>query len=95
METKKYEGEINIVRAEPKALERFRIAVRVTLVENCSTVNLDQIHQVLWSVAAGVINAYDRRNMFYYDLLTGRRLDQLPRAGLPPGRPLDYSPMSQ
>ncbi len=29
-------------------------------------------------VQAGVINAYDRRNMFYYDLFTGRRLDQLP-----------------
>jgi len=27
---------------------------------------------------AGVINAYGRRNMFYYDLFTGRRLDQLP-----------------
>jgi len=31
-------------------------------------------------VQAGVINAYDRRNMFYYDLFTGRRLDQLPLA---------------
>ena len=31
-------------------------------------------------VQAGVINGYDRRNMFYYDLFTGRRLDQLPRA---------------
>lgn len=29
-------------------------------------------------VQAGVINAYDRRNMFYYDLFTGRRADQLP-----------------
>jgi hypothetical protein len=29
---------------------------------------------------AGVINAFDRRNMFYYDLFTGRRLDQLPLA---------------
>jgi hypothetical protein len=29
---------------------------------------------------AGVINAYDRRNMFYYDLFAGRRLDQLPLA---------------
>ncbi len=29
---------------------------------------------------AGVINAYDRRNMFYYDLFTARRADQLPRA---------------
>jgi hypothetical protein len=38
-------------------------------------------------VQASVINAYDRRNMFYYDLFTGRRLDQLPRAGLRPGRP--------
>jgi hypothetical protein len=28
----------------------------------------------------GVINAYDRRNMFYYDLFTGRRVDQLPLA---------------
>jgi len=27
---------------------------------------------------AGLINAYDRRNMFYFDLFTGRRLDQLP-----------------
>jgi hypothetical protein len=27
---------------------------------------------------AGVINAYGRQNMFYYDLFTGRRLDQLP-----------------
>jgi hypothetical protein len=25
----------------------------------------------------GVVNAYDRRNMFYYDLFTGRRVDQL------------------
>ena len=29
---------------------------------------------------AGVMNAYDRRNMFYYDLYTGRRADQLPLA---------------
>jgi hypothetical protein len=29
---------------------------------------------------AGVVNAYDRRNMFYYDLYTGRRADQLPLA---------------
>jgi hypothetical protein len=28
----------------------------------------------------GVINAYDRRNMFYYDLFTERRVDQLPLA---------------
>jgi hypothetical protein len=27
-----------------------------------------------------VINAYDRRNMFYYDVFSGRRLDQLPLA---------------
>jgi hypothetical protein len=27
---------------------------------------------------AGVVNAYGRTNMFYYDLFTGRRLDQLP-----------------
>jgi hypothetical protein len=32
------------------------------------------------AVQAGVINAYDRRNLFYYDLFTGRRLDQLPLA---------------
>ena len=38
-------------------------------------VSFGQIH-----VQAGVINAYDRRNMFYYDLFTGRRLDQLPLA---------------
>ncbi len=31
-------------------------------------------------VQAGAVNAYDRRNMFYYDLFTGRRLDQLPLA---------------
>jgi hypothetical protein len=31
-------------------------------------------------VQAGAINAYDRQNMFYYDLYTGRRLDQLPLA---------------
>ena len=31
-------------------------------------------------VQAGVVNAYDRRNMFYYDLFTGRRLNQLPLA---------------
>ncbi|MEX1181700.1 MAG: TonB-dependent receptor [Gemmatimonadota bacterium] len=31
-------------------------------------------------VQAGVINAYDRTNMFYYDLSTGRRVDQLPLA---------------
>lgn len=28
----------------------------------------------------GAINTYDRRNMFYYDLFTGRRVDQLPFA---------------
>ena len=28
----------------------------------------------------GAINAYDRRNMFYYDLFTARRVDQLPFA---------------
>jgi len=32
------------------------------------------------SVQAGAINAYDRQNMFYYDLYTGHRLDQLPLA---------------
>ena len=32
------------------------------------------------SVQAGAINAYDRRNMFYYDLYSGRRVDQLPLA---------------
>lgn len=31
-------------------------------------------------VQAGAINAYDRRNMFFYDLYTGRRLDQMPLA---------------
>ena len=31
-------------------------------------------------VQVGLINAYDRQNMFYYDLFTGRRLDQLPLA---------------
>lgn len=31
-------------------------------------------------VQAGAVNVYDRRNMFYYDLFTGRRLDQLPFA---------------
>jgi hypothetical protein len=31
-------------------------------------------------VQAGAVNVYDRRNMFYYDLFTGRRLDQLPLA---------------
>jgi hypothetical protein len=29
---------------------------------------------------AGVINAYDRRNIFYYDVFTARRIDQLPIA---------------
>ena len=28
----------------------------------------------------GAVNVYDRRNMFYYDLYTGRRVDQLPLA---------------
>jgi hypothetical protein len=28
----------------------------------------------------GVVNAYDQRNMFYYDLYSGRRVDQLPIA---------------
>lgn len=32
------------------------------------------------ALQAGVVNAYDRRNMFYYDIFTGRRLDQLPFA---------------
>ncbi len=32
------------------------------------------------AVQAGAVNAYDRRNMFYYDLFTGRRLDQMPLA---------------
>jgi len=29
-------------------------------------------------VQAGVLNVYDRRNLFFYDLYTGRRVDQLP-----------------
>ncbi len=29
---------------------------------------------------AGAVNVYNRRNMFYYDLFTARRADQLPRA---------------
>jgi hypothetical protein len=32
------------------------------------------------TAAIGAINAYDRQNMFYYDLFTGRRVDQLPLA---------------
>ena len=32
------------------------------------------------SAQVGAINGYDRRNMFYYDLFTGRRVDQLPFA---------------
>lgn len=32
------------------------------------------------AIQAGAINAYDRQNMFYYDLFTGHRLDQLPLA---------------
>ena len=32
------------------------------------------------TTSVGVINAYDRRNMFYYDLYSGRRVDQLPIA---------------
>lgn len=31
-----------------------------------------------FDVQIGAVNAYDRRNMFYYDIYTGRRLDQLP-----------------
>ena len=27
---------------------------------------------------AGAINSYDQRNIFYYDLFSGRRVDQLP-----------------
>jgi len=33
---------------------------------------------VQMGVKLGAINAYDRRNLFYYDLLTLRRVDQLP-----------------
>ncbi|HWV58135.1 MAG TPA: TonB-dependent receptor [Longimicrobiales bacterium] len=29
-------------------------------------------------ITAGAINVYDRRNMFFYDLYSGRRVDQLP-----------------
>lgn len=32
------------------------------------------------SLQAGAINAYDRQNMFYYDLFSARRVDQLPLA---------------
>ena len=31
-------------------------------------------------VQAGVINVYDRTNIFYYDIFTTRRVDQLPLA---------------
>jgi hypothetical protein len=31
-------------------------------------------------IQAGVINAYDRANIFYYDVFTNRRIDQLPFA---------------
>lgn len=31
-------------------------------------------------VQGGAVNAYDRRNLFYYDLYSGRRVDQLPLA---------------
>ncbi|HEX7071031.1 MAG TPA: hypothetical protein VF190_09505, partial [Rhodothermales bacterium] len=30
------------------------------------------------AVQAGVVNAYDRKNLFDYDVLTGERVDQLP-----------------
>jgi hypothetical protein len=29
-------------------------------------------------IQAGAINTYDRQNMFYYDLFTAKRVDQLP-----------------
>ena len=29
---------------------------------------------------AGAVNLYDRANIFFYDVYTGRRLDQLPVA---------------
>jgi hypothetical protein len=29
---------------------------------------------------AGVVNAYDRTNIFYYDVFANRRIDQLPFA---------------
>ena len=29
-------------------------------------------------VQGGAVNAYDRRNLFYYDIFTGRSVDQLP-----------------
>jgi len=32
------------------------------------------------TVQAGAVNAYGQRNLFYYDLYTGRRVDQLPFA---------------
>jgi hypothetical protein len=31
-----------------------------------------------FELQAGVINAYDRRNIFYYDLFTAKSVDQLP-----------------
>jgi hypothetical protein len=38
----------------------------------------------VWSreleLQAGVINTYDQRNIFYYDIFTNRRIDQLPLA---------------
>ena len=32
------------------------------------------------SLTGGVVNAYDRTNIFYYDIFTTRRVDQLPLA---------------
>jgi hypothetical protein len=31
-----------------------------------------------WTVQAGAINLYDRANLFYYDVFTVRRVNQLP-----------------
>lgn len=39
-----------------------------------------QLGPVEVEVQGGAVNAYDRRNLFYYDLYSGRRVDQLPLA---------------
>lgn len=39
-----------------------------------------RLGQVFMDVQAGVINTYNRSNLFYYDVFTQRRIDQLPFA---------------
>jgi Carboxypeptidase regulatory-like domain/TonB-dependent Receptor Plug Domain len=74
--------EVKLSRGDTRILVDKPFAGRLPLVHRLD-LSLERTFDVSFGrieAQVGAINTYDRRNMFYYDLFTGRRLDQLPLA---------------